>query len=618
MRIQLGRRIVFGQMANGQFRNELDADRLKTIFDALQRPAAEGIDPDKYKGKIPAIEIRDGNNILFREEGDGIVTVNQIEFQLQRQNQSEGNISDINTSQDQETLQESSQPKLQKPKIDLNEHHQQVRQAQELRVLSLAVLDLQGVVTPLGDRQYQSEHFIIHENAKDGTLTIASEESTILRTTREGQILVTAPREIPVALTEINEAYNRAEELQWQIESNELPPDDLSLDWQAQNIQSQDIANTATFLLNPLGDNHPLYGTVAIEDYQISQNADGLVVTRGNDELVLIVREGQVWDYGATTLDWETFQQFQPQRSVGVDQDSQTATIQDQVDLTADITPLMVDGEDRLPAIAVAQREAVKLPDGGTKQLIQTTHQDWKQQILHGLGQGLRETTNWLASRPETMRDQSIARSSLELFNRGYVRTGEKTYEVENFKISLQGTNTYSLSDDTGELMRFKATKSPMPGLDRPSVQILSKSDRLSSSHQATFQQMRQNRSLIPLGDLDAEASYGAKTQRVEKTVRLFLKSQKATAWDKENGWFKFETGAGNVLSITDKKEGRGEVYRRERGRVTSSLGANDFAHFERLAAQLQSSDLQQPQQSSIAQNQSRSSRKQSSGMELS
>jgi hypothetical protein len=234
------------------------------------------------------------------------------------------------------------------------------------------------------------------------------------------------------------------------------------------------------------------------------------------------------------------------------------------------------------------------------------------------LGQGLRETVSWLASRPETLRDQSIARSSLELFSRGYVRTGEKVYEVEKFKISLQGTNLYSLSDETGELMRFKATKSPLPELDRSSIQILSKSDRLSSLHQATFQQMRQDRSLIPLGDLDAEANYGAKTQRVEKTVRLFLKSQKATAWNKENGRFKFETGAGNFLSITDKRDGRGEVYRRERGRVTSSLGANDFAHFERLAAQLQSSDLQQPQQSTTPQNQSRPSQKQASSMELS
>ena len=499
IRIQMGRRIVFGQMANGQFRNELDADRLKTVFDALQRPATEDIALEKYKGKIPAIEIKDGENILFREESDGVVTVNQIEFQLQRQSQSERVTSDTTIPQTQETQQESLQTNLQNAKNDLDEHQQRVKQAQELRVLSSAVLDLQGVITPSGDRQYQSESFVIYENAKDGTLTIASEESTILRTTREGQILVAAPREIPVALTEINEAYKRAEELQWQLESNEPPPDDLSLDWQAQNVKAQDIANTATSLLNPLGDEHPLYGTVAIDDYQISQDADGLSVTRGNDQLVLIVRDGQVWDYGSTIQDWNTFQRFQPQPTLAMDQGFQTAMIQDQVDSTADITPLTADGEARLPAIAVAQREAAKLPDGGTKQLIQTTHQDWKQQILHGLGQGLRETATWLASRPEAMREQSVARSSLELFSRGYVRTGEKVYEVENFKISLQGTNLYSLSDDTGELLRFKATKSPLPGLDRPSIQILSKSNRLSSSHQATFQQMRQDRSLIPL-----------------------------------------------------------------------------------------------------------------------
>ncbi|BAU15912.1 hypothetical protein LEP3755_64780 (plasmid) [Leptolyngbya sp. NIES-3755] len=609
MRIQMGRRLVYGLMARGEFRNELTPDRLKTIFDALQRPASEDVDLKKYQGKIPAIEIKDGDTVLFREESDGVVTANQIAFQVQRQTQSEkNNLTAENTNTEKQT--QAPETKSLQSQSNLTEHQQRLQQAQQLRVLAQSVLDLQGVTTPIGNRQYQSKNFTIIENAENDTLTIASQDKTVLQTTREGQILVVAPNDIPTALDEISEAYKQAEELQWRTESNEPPPEDLSLDWQAQNIQAQDIAHTAQFLLNPLGDEKPMYDTVAITDYKIAQDADGLTITRGNDEIVLIVREGQVWDYGSTEQDWQAFQRFQPQRSNLNEQETQT----DRVHLTADFTPMLAEGENTLPAIAVAQREVAKLPDGATKQLLQATHQDWKQQVLQGLGQGLRETMSWLGSRPETMRDQSIARSSLELFHRGYLRTSEKAYEVGNFKVSLQGANIYIVSDATGELMRFKATKSPIPGIHQQSIQVLSKSDQLTSAHQAVFQQMRQDKSLTPVGELDVEARYGAKTQRVEQTVRAFLQSQNARVWDKEKGRFKFEIGEDNFLKITDKRDGRGVVYRRDNGRVMSRLQPNDFAHFDRLAAQLQPSERQQD----ASQEKTRSNQKQSSGMELS
>lgn len=612
MRIQMGRRLIYGQMARGEFRNELTPDRLKTIFDALQRPVTEDVDPKKYQGKIPAIEIKDGNTVLFREESDGIITVNQIAFQIQQQSQSEknnlGNQGTVTEKHGQNTEATSLQAQS-----GLTEQQQQLQQAQQLRILAQSVLELQEVTTPTGNRHYQSKTFTIIDNADNDTLIVASQEKTVLQATREGQILVIAPNDIPTALNEISEAYKQAEELQWRMESNEPPPEDLSLDWQAQNLQAQDIAHTAQFLMNPLGDEKPLYDTVAISDYKITQDATGLTVMRGNDELVLIVREGQVWDYGSTGQDWKTFQRFQPQRLNLADQRIESHA-EDRVNLTADFTPMSASGENTLPAIAVAQREAAKLPDGATKQLLQSTHQNWKQQVLQGLEQGVRETMSWLASRPETVRDQSIARSSLELFQRGYLRTSEKTYEVGNFKVSLKGANIYIVSDATGELMRFKATKSPIPGIQHRSIQILSKSDRLTSAHQAVFQQMRQDKSLTPIGELDVEARYGAKTQRVEQTVRAFLHSQNARVWDKEKGRFKFEIGEDNFLKITDKRDGRGVVYRRDNGRVMSRLQPNDFAHFDRLADQLQTTERQQD----ATQEKSRSSQKQSSGMELS
>jgi hypothetical protein len=83
--IHMHGRQIYGAMANGQFRNELNAERLQTILDALQQPVTEGIDPKRYKGKPPKVEIRDAGIILFRQEKDGVVTVNQFQHQLQNE-----------------------------------------------------------------------------------------------------------------------------------------------------------------------------------------------------------------------------------------------------------------------------------------------------------------------------------------------------------------------------------------------------------------------------------------------------------------------------------------------------------------------------------------------------
>jgi hypothetical protein len=82
LRIQLGQRVVYGQLADGTIRRELNPNSLKVILDAIQHPVTPGVDPDAYRGKVPAIEIRDRGTVLFREERDGAITVNQIQMQI--------------------------------------------------------------------------------------------------------------------------------------------------------------------------------------------------------------------------------------------------------------------------------------------------------------------------------------------------------------------------------------------------------------------------------------------------------------------------------------------------------------------------------------------------------
>ncbi|MEL6327040.1 MAG: hypothetical protein AAFQ61_09080, partial [Cyanobacteria bacterium J06626_23] len=84
LRVHMGRRVVYGQLADGTRRRELTPNSLKLIVDAIQRPVTPRIDPQQYQGKVPNIEIQDQGHVLFREERDGTVTVNQIQLAIEQ------------------------------------------------------------------------------------------------------------------------------------------------------------------------------------------------------------------------------------------------------------------------------------------------------------------------------------------------------------------------------------------------------------------------------------------------------------------------------------------------------------------------------------------------------
>jgi hypothetical protein len=79
--IRMNGRMVYGVMDSGQIRNELTPERLQGLLDSLQQPQTEGVDPKRYKGKTAAVEIRDAGIILFRQEKDSSITVNQFQHQ---------------------------------------------------------------------------------------------------------------------------------------------------------------------------------------------------------------------------------------------------------------------------------------------------------------------------------------------------------------------------------------------------------------------------------------------------------------------------------------------------------------------------------------------------------
>ena len=445
LRIQMGRRVVYGTLADGTQRRELTPNTLKVIVDALQRPVTPDSDPKEYEGKVPNIEIRDQGQVLFREERDGTVTVNQIQLTLEQ------------ASPESEPIAE---PVVEEP----------------------------------------------------------------------------LPASTPIT-------------------------SDLA----------NDVAAAAQQLLNPLGQETPTYQAVAVGQYTIQEQGDLLLVSR-EDDVILSARQGTILDEQVTQADWQTFHDITERIRV-----AQLGEMPETVTAEQPLT------EDIPTALAVLDREIAKIPDEQTRQTLQAASTDWKQQVKTQMKRG----TQWLARQPQVLRDQRLAHAVLDLFHRSYERTGEHHYRLGNYRLSFKGTNLYTLRDQQGVLMQFQASR--QLGLGHR-IKLLEVSDRLSDFQRQDLISLKRDQRVMPQGALDVEANYTAKTDRVERTVRVFLRNiARAHCWDKDGGQFKLEMGAGNLLRISDKRQGRGVVFQRQAGEVFSKLGSKDFAHFDRLAQRMRS-----------------------------
>lgn len=172
-------RQVYGPLANGETRNDLNPDRLRTLLDAFQEPAMVGIDPTLYARRKPAIEVKIGDATLFRQERDGGVTVNQI--QLQQQAQQESQQSAVAEQAEAETASES-QP-TQSVETVLEDRQ---KQAEEMAQTARYLMNPLEMDQPLLSKA-QVQDFTLDFDAETDTLTVSKGQKPIVRD-RAGQI----------------------------------------------------------------------------------------------------------------------------------------------------------------------------------------------------------------------------------------------------------------------------------------------------------------------------------------------------------------------------------------------------------------------------------------------
>jgi hypothetical protein len=80
IKIQAGRRVIYGQMARGEFRSDLDRNYVNQILEGL---ASAEAGQEINSSKIPEFQISAVNRILFRQERDGTISTNKIQIELE-------------------------------------------------------------------------------------------------------------------------------------------------------------------------------------------------------------------------------------------------------------------------------------------------------------------------------------------------------------------------------------------------------------------------------------------------------------------------------------------------------------------------------------------------------
>lgn len=177
-------RQVYGPLANGETRNDLNPDRLRTLLDAFQEPASVGIDPTLYARRKPAIEVKIGDATLFRQERDGVVTVNQIQLQQQAQQESQ-RLSTVSEQAEAELTSES-QPIPSSSEEKTLEPKERQDQAEEIAQIARYLMNPLEADQPLLAKA-QFQEFSLEFGLETNTLTVSKGQKPIVYD-RAGQV----------------------------------------------------------------------------------------------------------------------------------------------------------------------------------------------------------------------------------------------------------------------------------------------------------------------------------------------------------------------------------------------------------------------------------------------
>jgi len=506
LKIQYGKngRVIFGQLASGEQRNELSEDKAGVILAVLKESPTETIENTVYAGKKPMLEIRNGDEVLLRQERDGVISTNAL-WQEQ--------VFDLASTSMEEAwaVQVPASPEsLPIAPVEQSNDHPAIQIAETAEHL----------VNPLSEDSVSAVAMIgnyrIDANGHDRT--IAREENVLVQVAA-GEIF--ADPDLTPTEAQTFQGWAQDPGGVWQIRelSAEAMPEFI---WQTHTDNSQ-IASA--LVQDPVEDSHA----------KASANEPPAIAIAKN--LLKQIPQG---------IEQQFFQQLVNDLGKQAVQAVQTL----QQGLESD-------------SFKTFQRTAAHTVQEGASKAVEMA------------GHGLERAGQWLASRPEAIREQRAARIAYNLFDKGFARTQEQSYEHQGFRVELHGQNNFALSDaETGrELMRFKAEKTLF---GEPKLTILSKSEQgISRTDYRAIDDLREDLTTIR-GSAQAEKHHAEKSEAFASAAQIVAEFHQTQDYQGKHYRIQIDPDSLTISAL----DGRGVLYHRDGQEMMSNLEQKDFGRF--------------------------------------
>lgn len=586
LRIQLGRRIQYGELASGEQRDRLDEAEASSVLAAIKEPATPGVDAEDYEGGVANIRISVGDpdvgyETLFSQERDGVISTNH--FQLEQQAQSESTTANlqvedidsrsyelagdrlVETSVAEAAIQGApAQPTVDpvesagaaiKPDAVASEISPSTNELPGDDLVTGVVRDqemvylIPAMVDPLGAGAPSVSELGGYQIEVDGRNATVSTGGTVLLQVSDGKVSQSAlPERDAKALQTL---LQRSSAESWTVPVQTPDP----------NLMAKEP--------------HP---AIALAQQQIEALPEGrpkqFFQKLGEDLGAQVDRAAQSVRQG---LESEQFKALQ-QKAV--------AAAQAAPEKSAEVIGR---GLEQTGQWVASRPEAIQNAAAAIRAA--------SEKSAKRVGGALEKAGQWLASRPETIREQRAAKTALALFAKGFNRTQESSYEHGGMKVAVAGGNELSLSDaKTGNaLMRFKVESSPTPG--QPKLTVTEKN--ISPEQYRALDAVAKSGETVR-GSAEGEAQHAQKSERFAQFSKTIASAMGSA--DCETKHYRIEVGD-DSLKISDSKSGR-EVYRQDGDQVESRLGQKDFERVDQALSKLEQSAVEatvlQPKQAVI------------------
>jgi len=534
LRIYLGRRIVFGTLASGEARHELSDNRAEIILSALTQPAdAAG---SATSGKVPAIEIRQGDETVFRQERDGHVSINA--FQAEPVKATEIGVA-LPTA-DSVAVPETA---IEDPWLG----------SSEVVDWKSVVEAAQNLIDPLGEGVSAIAATLddIDIRQKDSVLNLLQNDEVLLSAVDEQ---IQTPAEVAPQAQATLKGWVKDEVWVWR----ELP------------IHEVTPVRTAAYEV-PTSPS-----TATMEPPQVSPDAprdsrsEAINVTRQQFAAMPASSTRQFFQRLATDLSEQTTKTFKQVRQTLENGDFQT--------LPQTLSRFAETG----------MVKSLEIMGNGLEQSGRwiATRPEALKETIENVGNQVEKAGQWLSSRPQAIQEQRMARAALSVFERGHVRTQETAYEYQGFRVEAQGQNRFTLADAQNHqpLMRFEVERSPSPGSSLK-VTILERSLISPEQQQALAQPLQRRIASLRhspesvVGSIEAEQNHAEQSQQIG-----FLAKSLAEALgtdDYQGKHYRVQVGE-EALKIF-ANDGRGIVFSQSANQVDSKLEQRDFQRFAQI-----------------------------------